>query len=188
MITELRRCKTQTVVPMIREERTIREVDSGVYWEYGIAAVTAAIATYAFIRPEAFATPLINQEGEIIRDKSAGYMSGGVFSGIAALSLGGGIYDTIRSRDSVEYSDAEARVDGPEGPCARPEAPWSRHSVALIFADGAALGGMTDAEGRVVFSLPAFAEGPPAATPEGPEKGKTPETPTTPKTTPKTTP
>lgn len=155
-LTEHRRCKTLTMVPMIREERTTRTLDAGVYWEFGIAAVTAAVATYAFIRPEAFSRPLINAEGQILRDPSAGYTSGGIFAGIAALSLGSGIYDTIRARDSITYSDAEARIEGPEAPCHPPEGPWSKRTVALIVDDRPIATAMTDEAGRATFTLPHF--------------------------------
>jgi len=142
------------MVPMIREERTTRTLDAGVYWEFGIAAVTAAVATYAFIHPEAFSRPLLNADGQILRDPSAGYTSGGIFAGIAALSLGSGIYDTSRARDSTTYSDAEARIEGPEAPCHPPEKPWSKRTIALIVDDRRIAAAMTDGAGRATFTLP----------------------------------
>lgn len=153
VITEHRRCREVMMMPMLRAERTIREVDAGIYWEYGIAALTLGVAAYAFARPEAFARPLYNAEGEIVRDRTSGYVSGGIFSAIGAYSLTAGVIDTVRARDSVTYEDTLERREGPTVACDPPTLPWAERPVALMIG-AHEIASTTDRAGRVEFVIP----------------------------------
>lgn len=156
-IRERRSCRAVTMVPMIRETKTVRTIDAGVYWEYGIAALTLGVASYAFVRPEAFSRPLINAEGEIVRERRSGYTSGGLFAAIGVYSLSAAIIDSVRARDSVTYEDTLERRPGGAVPCDPEEVPWRERSVALIVG-AREVAGRTDDEGRVELLLPSASD------------------------------
>ncbi len=152
-LTQWRTCQVVYRVPVIRETRTIRTADAGLYWEFGIAAVAAAIATVAFMKPEAWSSAAIDETGKLYREASAGYTIGGLFTGIGALALIAGIHDVIQIRDSIETEETFVLRDGPATGCDPERAVASGISATLVLGTWRHTA-MTDADGHVQVQLP----------------------------------
>lgn len=152
-LAETRRCSAVRHEPVVRIERITRTAGGALYWEYGLAAVTLGLGLTGLIRPELFSQRSVNADGESVEDLRAGYRVGGIFTGISAVALGAGIYDTVRARDEVRYSDAYRVHVGGATECGEPSVPLGEHSVELIIGKWRSEE-PTDADGRVRFLLP----------------------------------
>lgn len=152
-IHETRRCRQVWHDPVIRIEEIERKAGGALYWEYGIAAATLGLGLAALIRPEPFSPELVNGAGERIVDRRGGYRIGGIFTGLGAIALGAGIYDTVRARDSVHYVDAYRVRLGDSTPCPRPKELLVDAPVELIIDEWSAEA-RTDETGLAIFELP----------------------------------
>lgn len=152
-IHETRRCRQLWHDPVIRIEEIERKAGGALYWEYGIAAATLGLGLAALIRPEPFSPELVNGTGERIVDRRGGYRIGGIFTGLGAIALGAGIYDTVRARDSVQYVDAYRVRLGDATRCAQPRALLVEAPVELIIDEWSSEA-RTDETGLAMFELP----------------------------------
>jgi hypothetical protein len=165
-LRELRMCQTVTHLPARQEERIVRRPDAMIYWEYGLAAAALGVAALAFARPELFApAPTYDAERmQYVRETKAGYVAGGLFTGLGVGLLTAGIVDSVRARDGVRRSDTVALRAGPVAACEPPEVPASGRAVELVIG-GQAFARTTDRDGRVRFTLPAEGEADPELEP-----------------------
>lgn len=152
-LVQTRRCTGVRHEPVVRIERITRKAGGALVWEYGIAAASIALGLTALIRPELFSQGSVTPEGDTVRDLRPGYRVGGIFTGIGAIALGAGIYDTARARDEVRYSDAYRVKAGEDTACARPSVPLGEHVVELIIGEWRTEE-PTDRDGKVRFLLP----------------------------------
>lgn len=152
-----RRCAVLRHEPVVRVERITRKSGGAVYWEFGLGAALLAGGLTGLIRPELFGQPAINAMGETVRDTGAGYRIGGIFTALAAVAIGAGVYDVVRSRDEVRYTDAYRPHVGEAAECDEPTRPLEGRSVELIVGSWQT-SGTVDAGGRASFVLPAADE------------------------------
>ncbi|MCR9164299.1 MAG: hypothetical protein ACE37F_24885 [Nannocystaceae bacterium] len=172
-VHESRRCRAVLHEPVDRVESIDHTVKhGGLYWEYGIGAALLAVGLAALIRPEAFSNRAVDEGGNTSRDTTTGYRLGGIFTALGAGVVGIGVYDTVRSRDSVQTTRAYRLTSGHPTPCISPSGPRSATEVEIVIGPWTASAN-TDAQGRVQFGLPGEDElgvelppaPPPAATP-----------------------
>jgi hypothetical protein len=156
-IEEFRTCREQLHLPVVRVETFERRADHSLAIEWILTAGIAGFAAFAFARPETFGAPVRTSEGELIRDPRAGHQTGGVFAGIAAIGLSTSIYDTVRTRDTVAFTDAYRVVGGEAVACAVPRAPFAHRTVTLVVGEFESTG-RTDRDGRVRLRLPPVSE------------------------------
>ena len=167
-LVQTRRCTGVRHEPVVRIERITRKAGGALYWEYGIAAASIALGLTGLIRPDLFSQASVTADGEMVEDLRAGYRVGGIFTGIGAIALGAGIYDTVRARDEVRYADAYRVKLGEDTACAHPSVPLGEHSVELIIGEWRSEE-PTDPSGKVRFLLPPVEDLPAQDAPEAPE-------------------
>jgi hypothetical protein len=156
-LVQTRRCSAVRHEPVVRIERITRKAGGALYWEYGIAGAALALGLTALIRPDLFSQGSVSSDGETIEDLRAGYRVGGILTGIGAIALGAGIYDTVRARDEVRYAEAYRVRAGEDTACARPSVPLGEQSVELIIGEWRSEE-PTDRDGKVRFVLPPVEE------------------------------
>ena len=169
-----RRCAVLRHEPVVRVERITRKSGGALYWEFGLGAALLAGGLTGLIRPELFGQPAINAMGETVRDTAAGYRVGGILTALAAVAIGAGIYDVVRSRDEVRYTDAYRPHVGEAAPCDEPTRPLAGRSLELIVGSWQASASV-DEEGHASFVLPGPDELDPVEV-EGQEHGLTKDT------------
>ncbi len=153
-LNEHRSCQEIVHVPVVRVEKITRRADATLVWEFVVAGALAGFATFAFSRPEAFGGRYIdNESGEVVVNNTAGYRTGGIFMGIAAILLASGAYDIARSRDETVYTDAFELRPGEPVACAEPVRPVAERRVALVVGEHEHEA-VTDREGRARLFLP----------------------------------
>lgn len=152
-LSQWQTCQLVLRVPVIREVRTIRTADAGLIWEYGFAVAGAGIAAAAFTSPGSFSSAALDEYGQLHRDPRAGYRVGTLFSVIGAIALIAAIHDTVQTRDSIETEETFVHRDGPEVACIPERLGAGGHAVELSFGSYRQTL-MTDAQGRVVVTLP----------------------------------
>jgi len=157
-LVELRECEQLLHEPVVRVERTVRRAGMGLYWEYGLGAALTSLGIAGLVRPEALSNSHVNEEGDIVKDRSSGYRLAGIALGIGVIALTAGLIDTVRARDEVQYADAYRLHRGAPVACAEERAALGGHDVALIVGDYRDEQ-TTDSEGHVRFMLPPEPEG-----------------------------
>ena len=151
------RCAVLRHEPVVRVERITRKAGGAIYWEFGLGVALLAGGLTGLIRPELFGQPAINAMGETVRDTAAGYRIGGILTALAGLAIGAGIYDVVRSRDEIRYTDAYRPQVGEAAQCDEPTRPLAGRSLELIVGSWQA-SATIDEDGRVSFVLPAVDE------------------------------
>jgi len=172
-LSQWQTCQVVERIPVIREVRTIRTADAGLIWEYGISGLGAGFAAAAFTSPRSFSSAALDEYGQLHRDPGPGYRVGTLFAVIGAIALVAAVHDTFQTRDSIEATETFVLKSGAEVACVPEQLGAGGHAVELAFGRyRQAL--MTDAEGRVVVTLPAEAVLLEAmgATAEGPQTDK----------------
>jgi len=153
------RCRSLRWRAVLREEHIIRkDPEHTPVWEFGIAALTGSFSLAGFLAPTRFGGQTYDENGSRQSDPTAGYTTGGVFAGIAAISLVAGTIDTLRLRDEHHYADAYRPEVGDEIECATPVRRPFRQPISLEI-QGLTRRSTTDDEGRLRLSLPAARPG-----------------------------
>lgn len=151
---ESRRCRAVLHEPVDRVESIDRTVRHGaLYWEYGAGAALLAVGVAALIVPESFSNQAVDENGNAARNPATGYRLGGVFTALGTAIVGVGVYDTVRSRDTVTTTTAYRSTTGDLTPCTSPNGPRSGVQVELSVGSWSSVGS-TDSEGAVRFGLP----------------------------------
>lgn len=157
-VNEARRCRAVLHEPVDRVESIDHTVKhGGLYWEYGVGAALLAVGLAALIKPEAFSNRAVDANGNTSRDTTTGYRLGGIFTALGAGVVGIGVYDTVRSRDSVTTTRAYRLTSGEPTPCISPSGPRTETEVEIVIGPWTS-SARTDAQGRVQFGLPSEAE------------------------------
>lgn len=179
-LVETRECQAMLHQPVVRIDRIRRIPDGALYWEYGLGAAILGVGIMSFACPQCIAGTVQTTEGDRIPNKQAGYRLGGLFTAIGSILLIAGVYDTIRSRDEVQYTDAFRVVPGEGIRCDEPRIDYSGRAVELLIGDWKREG-VTDRAGRVRLLLPPEAQVEALYAPEDPPDGpKDKEPPTAP--------
>ena len=152
-LSEHRSCRQILHVPVVRVEEIDRKPDATLVWEFVVTGALAGFASFAFARPEAFGGQYQDESGEIVTSTEAGYRTGGIFMGIAAIMFASGVYDAVRSRDETIYTDAFELRPGDPVACAEPVRPVAERTVTLVVEEHE-YAAITDREGRVRLWLP----------------------------------
>lgn len=153
-VQEARRCRAVLHEPVDRVESIDHTVKhGGLYWEYGVGAALLAVGLAALIKPEAFSNRAVDSNGNTSRDTTTGYRLGGIFTALGAGVVGIGVYDTVRSRDSVSTTRAYRLTSGEPTPCISPSGPRTATEVEIVIGPWTS-SAKTDAQGRVQFGLP----------------------------------
>lgn len=148
-----RQCAVLRHDPVVRVERITKKSGGAVYWEFGIGAALLAGGLTGLIAPQLFGQRAINANGETVRDTAAGYRIGGILTGLSAIAIGAGIYDVVRTRDEVRYTDAYRAHVGEAARCDEPERPLANRSFELVVGEYH-VSVSADAEGRARMPLP----------------------------------
>ena len=149
------RCRSLRWQPVLREEHIIRrDPEYTPAWEFGIAALTGGFSVVGFLAPSRFGGETVDANGIRQTNPAAGYTTGGVFAGIAAISLIAGTIDAVRLRDEHHYAEAYRPEVGEEIACAAPVRRPFRQPISLEI-QGHSRQVVTDDEGRVRIRLPA---------------------------------
>lgn len=154
------RCRALRFAPVVRTqyvERSDRE--HTLIWEFGLAGVMGGLATFALASPSQFGGRARGEDGRLLVDNTAGYTAGGMFLGVAALSLIAGTIDAARLRDTQVQARALDPQLGEEVPC--PEAVWHPSGRTLkLVTHGRTVQAQSDEGGRARFRLPPAKAGP----------------------------
>lgn len=155
-VGELRTCVRPLHRPVVRVEHIHRSSRGFVAWDFVLGVLCGGLAGLAFARPRAFGTRLVDDQGRVVYDNTAAWVTGGIFSGISAILLAAGVVNAIKARDETRYAGAYEVEPGPEQPCSAGASRLvaERALRLTLGADELAVEATTDREGRARFSLP----------------------------------
>lgn len=183
-LVETRECQAMVHQPVVRIDRIRRTPDGSIYWEYGLGAAILGVGIMSFACPQCIAGTVQTTDGGRVPNTQAGYRLGALFTTIGAILAIAGIYDTVRARDEVQYTDAFRVVPGDEIACEVPRVDYAQRSVELLIGEWKQEG-ITDDRGRVELLLPPEATvealyspaepGPPDPDPQPPTDAAPPE-------------
>ncbi|EDM78795.1 hypothetical protein PPSIR1_32392 [Plesiocystis pacifica SIR-1] len=160
-VRELPRCAQARHQAVLRVETIERSSRGFVAWDFGLGTVAGGFAAFAFARPNAFGNRLIDDQGRVVYDNTAAWLTGGAFATLSAILLSAGVVNALRARDSVRYAEAREVLLDPPGACPDRDpkgepASDRRLRLRLLDEGGEALEleAQTDASGRAAFVLP----------------------------------
>ncbi len=155
-LREQRVCATVSSVPVMRVEEIERKARGFIAWDFALFGLNGGLAALAFARPQSFSPRLIDKDGRYVIDTRVAYITGGVFTGIAAILLAAGIVNSIKARDETLYIEAYEVEMGPEQSCpGADELPLRERELELVLADRSiVVAARSDEQGRARFELP----------------------------------